>query len=165
MLIETLTMDDRHFYSAYVSQGGGSNIHEIGALYSQPRFNQRGAGIGGVFQKLFQYIKPLLISGLHLFKEQGLKSGVNVLSDLSAGTPLSQSLKSRGKEIVTGVRDKIVSRIQGGAGRVRKRVKRLLKRGKKKTNKKTATSKNLSHLKVKGVRRSKPNKRILDIFT
>lgn len=158
-------MDDRHFYSTYVSQGGGSGIHEIGALYSQPRFSQRGAGVGGIFQKLFQYLKPLLMSGLNLLKEQGIKSGVNVLSDLSSGAPLSQVLKTRGKEIVTGMRDKIVSGMQGGSGRVRARVKRLLK-GRKKKHKKVATSRRQSHLKsVRVGSNSKSKKRILDIFT
>lgn len=158
-----------YFYNQYYSSqsGGSSNIQEVGTIYSQNRFSQKGYGFGGLFSSLYSYLKPLLISGLNILKDTGLQAGANILSDLTTQKPIREIIKTRGKEAITKLTTAAVKKMRGGGRKIKKAVKRIAKgvniKGRLVKNKRQSRKKVPSIKKYKsGVKRS--NKRILDIF-
>lgn len=158
-------MDDHTFYTQYLRQVG-SGQHDIGTIYSQNRYVQRGGGgFGNVFHRIFDYLKPILMSGLNLVKNQGIKSTAQIIQDIGSGLPMREILKSRGQQALNEIRDTVVKKIQGGAGKLKRKIKRLRKRKngiKASSQVKTAqlSSTNSNKKKSKSTK-----KRILDIFT
>lgn len=61
-------------------QTGGS-LTDI-QIYRGPRTLQGGAGLGKYFASAFQYLRPLINSGVNALTDQGVKSATSVLSQL-----------------------------------------------------------------------------------
>ena len=59
---------------------------------------QRGYGLGGLFRGLMRVVKPHIKSGLKQVGKKALKAGMEVISDVSQGQSLKQSLKRRARE-------------------------------------------------------------------
>lgn len=101
---------DKVYTDYYLSQIG-SGLHDIGPLYSSPRFYQQGRGVGSFLGGVFKYLKPLLYSGLKALKKQTLKAGVNVLNDLGK-RPFKDILAQQGKQAVDELTEKGMRKLQ-----------------------------------------------------
>lgn len=56
---------------------------------------QRGYGLGGLFRGLVRAVTPHIKQGLKQVGQKALKTGLEVISDVSQGGNLKQSLKRR----------------------------------------------------------------------
>ena len=56
---------------------------------------QRGYGLGGLFKGLMRSVTPHIKQGLKSVGKKALKTGLEVISDISQGGNLKQSLKRR----------------------------------------------------------------------
>lgn len=158
-------MNSSNFYERYYNQHG-RGLDGIGPLYTNPRFNQRGAGLGGFFQSLFSYVKPILQSGWQILKKQGVKTAAGIISDLGEHGSFKDALKNRSKEAMYSVRDQVVNKLQSGSGKFKKGLKRLKKKITKKKSIKPKASHNSAQ--SRGKRKNVNNnskKRVLDIFS
>lgn len=114
----------------YLQQGTAHQ--DIGRLHHQPIYLQRGSGIGGVFATLIKYLTPLASSGLSVLKEQAIRSGKNILDDISTQKPFREILKDRGREVVSDLTHKGIDKIRRvvnskqSGGRYIKRSKRMI---------------------------------------
>lgn len=146
-------------YTEYYLNQAGSGIGNVyaGCVY------QKGHGIGSFLSGLFRCVLPILKNGSATVGSELLKSGVNIISDISKSQSAEESIKRRGKETINNL-----SRIAGekmfGSGykqqSTRKRshstaVKRSAKKSKP-TNKKTKTKKRPNKARSKN--------EIIDIF-
>lgn len=74
----------RYYLQQSGGGSGGSDNGGIGLVYRSPQVYQRGrGGIGNFFSGLFQRFQPLMRSGLTAVKNQSLKTGSAILSDLA----------------------------------------------------------------------------------
>lgn len=153
------------FYIHYANQSG-NGLSDIGPYYANNRFIQRGTGLGSFFSSLYNYLRPILSSGLNLLKKQGLKTGIQVINDLSEKKSLKEILKSRGSEALNNIRSTVVDKMQAGSGYVKRKIKRLKdKRGKKMAIKQATNVKNNQFNKRSSKKKKSNQKRILDIFS
>ena len=72
-------------------------MHQQG--YGLPAYRgivmQRGYGLGGFFKGLVRAVAPHVKQGLKKVGKKALKTGLQVISDVSEGQNLKQSLKRR----------------------------------------------------------------------
>lgn len=114
-------------YTKYYLQTG-SGLSDIGRLHHQPIFVQRGSGFGGLFTKLYEYLSPLAISGLSALKEQAVRSGKNILEDISTQKSMKEILKERGQEALNDLAIKGINKLkrsgssQKGSGYIKRRA-------------------------------------------
>lgn len=160
-------------YIAYYSVQVGSGLKEIGPLYHNIRFVQQGRGFGSFFQTLFNYLKPVVQSGISALKDSALKTGSSMLTELGS-RPIKEILTDHGKKFGEDLGSKLKKKFQGGsglifAGAARRKPKQNGIKGR------ISKKKNQSTTKRKPVKRSKKSKRksaktklktrVLDIFS
>lgn len=157
----------------YLSQAGSG----FGGVYSGPIY-QKGHGIGSFLGGLFRTLLPLLKSGSSAVGKELLKSGANIISDITQSQDPQQVINRRGKEIINNL-GRMFGEKMFGAGyksnisRKRRQSKadsQPVKKRKtaaktKKTNSKAKPKKNNNSKKTvrKTNKRSKSD--ILDIFS
>ena len=59
---------------------------------------QRGYGLGGLFRGLMRVVKPHIKAGLKHVGKRALKTGLEVISDVTQGESLKSSAKRRAKQ-------------------------------------------------------------------
>ena len=78
-------------------------MHQQG--YGLPAYRgivmQRGYGLGGFFKGLVRAVAPHVKQGLKKVGKKALKTGLQVISDVSEGQNLKQSLKRRATQNVS----------------------------------------------------------------
>ena len=78
-------------------------MHQQG--YGLPAYHgivmQRGYGLGGFFRGLVRAVAPHVKQGLKKVGKKALKTGLQVISDVSEGQNLKQSLKRRATQNVS----------------------------------------------------------------
>lgn len=171
------SIDD--IYSEYYLNQAGSGF---GSVYSGSVY-QKGHGIGSYLGGLFRCVFPLLRNGSTVLGSELMKSGVNILSDISRNEDPEVVIKKRGKETINNIGQIIgekmfgkgytthqnLKRLQLPAGtQTVKKVKQSNSRNKKEKNsKQKKTSKNKSggnrKKQPKNKKQSKPRNK-LDIF-
>lgn len=158
-----------HYTQYYLNQAG-SSLADIGGLYKSPIFYQRGrGGIGNFFAGIFKYLNPLISSGFSAIKNEALKSGSAILSEVGK-KPMKTILKEQGQIAVNNLTERGLNKIrkmQKGSGkrikrgRVSKRNHSVVKRKRKRKRKSTGSVKRTrKHYKKRGIKR----KRFVDIF-
>lgn len=155
----------------YLNQAGSG----CGGVYTSGLY-QKGHGIGSYLGGLFRCIFPLLKSGSSTLGTELLKSGVNIISDISKNEPVDKTIKKRGKETINNLSKLVGDKMFGCGYKGSTAVKRVhsttsscsAKKAKKtkkpKVNKKAnkkPTSKKNSAKKSKSRRKSE----IFDIFS
>lgn len=115
-----------YFYSTPYQTGNGIQVFRGSTL-------QRGYGLGGFFKGLAKSFAPVLKRGLVHAGKKALKTGMEVLQDVSAGKDFKKSIKERGKgnlsemvaDIKTGIKRKTLTRkrTSKGKGPIPKRKK------------------------------------------
>lgn len=158
-------MNSSNFYQTYYNQHG-RGLEHIGKIYVSPHINQRGYGLGGFFQSLYQYVKPILQSGWQIIKKQGIKTAADLLNDFDSNESFSSALKKRSKDALHQVRKEVINKLQSGSGKIKRGLKRLrktIKKKKKNINSKTSRKPTQSRSRCKK-RNINPKQRILDIF-
>lgn len=124
MIITVLTMTSA-YTKYYLLQGSG--LQHIGPLHHQPRFIQKGAGLGGLFSKIYKYFTPIAKTGLSALKEQVLRSGKNIIKDLEDNKPFDEVLADRGVEALSELTRKGVNKLkrkytkQSGSGYIKRK--------------------------------------------
>ena len=97
---------------------------------------QVGKGLGGFLRGIGRATMPFIKSQEKPLGQLALNTGLEVLKDVSSGKSVKQALKSRGKEGVKQVKDRVIQRFvtfgQTGRGKTR--------RGKKAKKRKASTS-------------------------
>lgn len=127
----------KSFEDHYVQQtGNGLNFYRGEAL-------QKGYGFGSFFRTLFRAAVPLLKSGASSVGKEILRSGLNVMSDVSQGNNFKESARKHIKAAGHVLTDKAT-----------KKIKNMIGSGHKKRNKrKSNLKKHLIPVKAKKVKR------------
>lgn len=166
-------------YIEYYLVQTGSGINDIGPLYHNFRFVQRGSGFGSFFGALYNFLKPVIISGAKVLRNQAFKTGKDILLDLGS-KPLKDVLQEHGVKAVDELQSKLARKFQSGSGLMfsaaaikkaqRKRYKRVkstqkLKQSATKRKKvKTSRKINKKSLRKKTSKKKSTKTRVLDIF-
>lgn len=146
---------DHDIYTEYYISQAGSGYSNV---YAGPIY-QKGSGIGSFLGGLFRSILPILKRSTAVVGAELLKSGANVITDLSHNEPPEAIIKKRGKETINNL-----SRIAGdhmfGSGYntrtgVKRRQSTRLGRGGKKSKK----NKSLKKKKIVKVKKSVKSKK------
>lgn len=162
-------------YTAYYLNQAGSGF---GGVYTSGLY-QKGHGVGSFLGGLFRCVFPLLKSGSSALGSELLKSGANIISDITRNEPVEMSIKKRGKETINNLGKLVGDRMFGSGYKASTAVKRshsatgsrsvntvkkrkTNKKANKKTNKK-ATPKKKRAPSTK--RKSRSKSEIIDIFS
>lgn len=150
-----------------LQSGAGANEETFGPLIRFSPKYQRGRGLGGVFSKLFRFLKPVLTRGLTFLKKEALNTGVDLISGLSQQKPMKEILRDRSFQIVDDLKDKasdkIKEKIQKMTGSGCKR-RAAVKRSLVKPMKRKRRGKGIKRMQKTGGSHSKKY-RVLDIFS
>lgn len=166
-----------HYTQYYLRQSGGG-LADIGPIYKASTFHQKGRGsIGNFFSGLFRYLTPIVTSGVNALKDQTVKTGANILTDIGH-KPFKEILKEQGKAALSDLTQRglvKLKKMQQGSGTKKKYIKRAKNSKKSYSTSKRKTKrfkkqfglgrKQIGHGKKK--KKSKKNKkktRIIDIF-
>lgn len=90
---------DSDVYTEYYMNQAGSGF---GNVYASGVY-QKGQGIGSFLGGLFRCVFPLLKSGSSAIGSEILKSGANIISDISRSESPNVALKKRGKEAINNL--------------------------------------------------------------
>lgn len=175
------TVED--IYTDYYLSQAGSGFSNI---YSGPVY-QKGNGIGSFLGGLYRVLFPLIKSGSAAAGKELLKTGVNIISDISRNQDPKDVIKRRGKESINNlghmigekmfgagykqrsVPTKRQSRSSGGTIKKRKINNKVKTQTKKNQTKKNQTKKRPTKIIKASKQKSIPRKRckseILDIFS
>lgn len=99
---------------------GNGNYYFEGIPPYQRGRGQRGAGVGAVFRGLWRYLLPVIRSMGDSVKQEGLATGSRILTNLSEGANLKDTILNEGKTGVTNIANKLLQK-QRGSGYKRKR--------------------------------------------
>lgn len=159
-------------YTTYYLNQAGSGFGGVytGGLY------QKGHGIGSFLGGLFRCVFPLLKSGTSALGNELLKSGANIISDISRNEPVETVIKKRGKETINNLGRLVGDKMFGSGYKASKAVKRPHSATSSlsgKTVKKRKTSKKVKNKKPTSKSKRKPTKKtksrskseIFDIFS
>lgn len=164
-------------YIQYYSMQTGAGIKDIGPLYHNYRFVQQGSGFGNIFGTIYRFFRPMLNSGIKTLRNQAIKTGVSVLSELGS-RPINEIITEHGKKAVDELHSKYKKKFQEGSGLIfsgvaskkpMKKIKNdLEKRQAKSIKRKKITKTNQS--KTKRSKKQMPKSkikaaRVLDIFS
>lgn len=118
-------------FQQYQKNQHGEGLEQIGRKYQSPisfARRQRGAGIGSIFSGLLKYLTPCVKSGLKTVGREVLRSGSNILQDLSNNnnnkqTTFKDILQKRGREGLNNLTNKGLNKLakmgdQSGKGRL-----------------------------------------------
>ena len=158
-------------YTEYYLRQAGSGF---GGVYSSGLY-QKGHGIGSFLGGLFRCVFPLLKSGSSALGSELLKSGVNIISDISKNEPVESTIKKRGKETINNLSKLMGDKMFGSGykpGTTRKRSHSTVSSGRESTSKKAKAAKKTNkkstkNNKKKNIKKVKPRckSEILDIFS
>lgn len=98
-------------YTEYYLNQAGSGF---GGIYTSGVY-QKGHGIGSFLGGLFRCVMPLLKSGTSTLGTELLKTGANIISDISKNEPVEKTIKKRGKETINNL-SKLVGDKMFGSG-------------------------------------------------
>jgi len=119
----------KSYQDYYVNQCGGG-LSNIGSLYISPHIVQQGRGIGNFFSGLFNYIKPLFLSGITAIKNQAAETGKAVINEFGR-KPLRNIIQEQSKIALQNLSNKAIDKItrfQSGSGKRNKRLGNRKKR-------------------------------------
>lgn len=117
-------MSDAYVKYYLIQAGAGSNEEIFGPIIRFSPKYQRGRGLGGVFAKLFRFLKPVLSSGLKFLKKEALNTGVDLISGIAQQKPVKEILRDRSLQIVDDLKDKASMKIKNMTGGSCKRLKK-----------------------------------------
>lgn len=140
---------------------------------------QKGHGIGSFLGGLFRCVFPLLKSGSSALGSELLKSGANIISDISKNEDVESTIKKRGKETINNLSKLMGDKMFGSGykpGATRKRSHSVVSSTRESTSKKAKVAKksNKKQGKTKANSKKKKNTKkakqrckseILDIFS
>lgn len=107
-------------YTAYYLNQAGSGF---GGVYTSGLY-QKGHGIGSFLGGLFRCVFPLLKSGSSAIGTELLKSGANIISDISKNEPVERAIKSRGKQAINNLSKLVGDKMFGSGYKTSAAVKR-----------------------------------------
>lgn len=146
-------------YIKYYSNQAGGNINEIGPLLQSHQTLQRGRGLGSLFASLFRFLKPAVASGLNLLKDEAIRTGTNIFSDIASGANLKEAFQDQAKAGIKNLRTSAVNQLHSMYGSGRKRKRKSIKR-RVKPKIKSIAKRRRTQIKNKKTKKT----RILDIF-
>lgn len=109
----------RDLYEKYYLDQGGSGV----PVFVGSR-GQRGHGLGSLLSGLFRSAMPLLRRGLATFGKHALKTGMEIVNDVSEGRAVKESAKRRVGEGIKRFASSHFGSNQSGSGK-RRKIKRL----------------------------------------
>lgn len=127
------------FKEYYLNQAGGSDYN----VY-RGRTSQRGSGLGGIFQKFFRWIVPLvkthalplLKTGAQAVGSEVVNSTANLAKDLIIGKNPGEAAKENVNIAITNLKNRTEKHLEGrGIKRKRKPKKNYIILKKRKLNK------------------------------
>lgn len=161
-------------YTEYYLRQAGSGF---GGVYSSGLY-QKGHGIGSFLGGLFRCVFPLLKSGSSALGTELLKSGANIISDISKNEPVEATIKRRGKETINNLSMLVGEQMFGRGYKAKAVVKRphsspsshTAKKAKKakvvkKTKKQSSKKSEKTVKKAKGSCKQRIKSEIIDIFS
>ncbi len=114
----------RAMYEDYYMQQSGSGLPVF-----QGSRGQRGHGIGSVLSGLFRSAVPMLKRGLATFGKHALKTGLDIIGDVTEGKSFKDSARERiVPTILPGIKrfaEQEIFNNQSGSGKRRKLIKRV----------------------------------------
>lgn len=142
------TVED--IYTDYYLRQAGSGFSNV---YSGPIY-QKGSGIGSFLGGLFRVLFPLLKSGTAVVGSELLKTGANILSDITHNEEPHSVIKKRGKETINNLGQIVGNKMFGAGYKLSTTGKRRHSQANNSTAKKRKTVKKKQAKKVK----TKPKK-------
>lgn len=163
-------MRDDIYTEYYLKQAGSG----FGGVYTSGLY-QKGHGVGSFLSGLFRCVFPLLKSGSSALGSELLKSGVNIISDISRNQPVEATIKKRGKETINNLSMLVGEKMFGSGYKAKTSLKRPhsaasshnvknVKKAKVKRNPKNKSSKK-SEKKLKKSNKPRCKSEIIDIFS
>lgn len=124
----------RQYYSTQGQKGRGAYFS--GKLFQRGYGGQRGRGIGRILGSIFKRALPFLSSASKNLGRAALKTGANVLTDVSEGADFGNSIRNRIKETSGSLKraatNQVINALNNQTGSGNRRNKR--KRSKSKTS-------------------------------
>jgi hypothetical protein len=152
-------------YTAYYLNQVEGGISDIGDVFMNPYVIQSGRGIGNFLAGLYKHLKPLISSGLHALKKQGIKTGAAVLQDIGK-KPMRDILKEQGEIAVNDLTLKGINKLkklQDGSGlKPQHGIKRKMPNT---SNHSQSTTKQKKNLNKRNKRVQSEKQKFDDIFT
>lgn len=108
------------YMTYYLNQAGSG----FGGIYTSGLY-QKGHGIGSYLGGLFRCIFPLLKRGSSALGTELLKSGANIISDISKNEPVDKVIKKRGKETINNLSNLVGDKMFGSGYKSSAPLKRL----------------------------------------
>lgn len=159
---------NQNTYIQYYESKYGSGISDFGPIYYTPRIIQHGRGFGSFFASLFNYLKPLITSGLSAVKDTAIKAGSKALSEVG-NRPFKEILIENGVSAANDLEQKYKKKFQGGQGFLAARKNAIKSKYHPKINHSTSKTRSVKTkrktLRKKSKRISKIKERVLDIFS
>lgn len=138
----------------YINQAGSG----YGSVYVSGIY-QKGHGIGSFLGGLFRCVFPLLKSGSSAIGSELLKSGANLISDISRNEAPDVAFKKRGKEAVNNLSNLMGTKMFGQGYKSITPRKRSHSSTVSRTDKKLSSSSKKAKVKAKVKAKSKSNTR------
>ena len=93
-----------------------------------PNKYQKGAGWGNVFSRITSFLRPFLSSAIRAGKpmaqnaikqiaNESIKTGANIISDITEGQNIKESIKQRGKQGLKSGKNILVDEVKKGINR------------------------------------------------
>lgn len=119
-----------------------------------------GYGVGSILGGLFRHILPLIKRGGKAIGKELLNTSMNVINDVSdAGISLKEAVKARGREGVSNLKRKAISKLGGDGIKIGGLIKKRKKNQSSKGSTKPKTSKKRAQTKKKATKRKKTKKK------
>lgn len=154
---------DQSTFIQYYQNKHGSGLSDFGPIYYTPRIIQHGRGFGNFFASLFNYLKPLVSSGLQAVKDTALTTGVKALSEVG-NRPFKEILIEHSANAAKDLHRKYKRKFQEGEGLLSIRKNSIKSKDSTKTNHSVSKTQRDKIEKSKAKKR-KLNERVLDIFS
>ena len=111
---------------------GEIEVYKGPILHNHSQY-QRGKGLGRFFARAFQYLSPLIKSGISALKDQGIKSAGSIINQLGEEKDLETILKQESKSALKNLKEKAINKlnssgIQAGSGMAINLPKTLMQR-------------------------------------
>lgn len=155
---------NQNTYIEYYENKCGSGLSDFGPIYYTPRIIQHGRGFGNFFASLFNYLKPLISSGLNAVKETAITTGVKALSEVG-DRPLKEILIEHGAKAAKDLEQKYKRKFQNGKGIILSKKQTIKRNHKANLIHSTSLPQTKRIKKNSRKKKNKEKERVLDIFS
>lgn len=126
-------MSMSHYVKYFGGELTGRGVNNIGPVHQSFRFKQRGRGLSSVFQGIFRFLSPYILSSTKAIGNEALRSGADLLQNLGK-KPIKELIRDQRDISLKNLVDKAENKMRemtkqtGGAIKRRANVTSLIHR-------------------------------------